>query len=193
MGLLNPLQNFEIPLPFGYHMDLDFVRFCSEDTMISEETLDRLKDLRRQRRKQRKTLEALMGIRQEQRERDKRAVLSDVSRVTPPSLKQSTLLIQHGKKPHQVQQPDILFLKHDSSIFRQSMWLMEEPSQFSVGQTAQHLTCSITEKPHTGSDECLNMLLECFIKRMSGSAAPAGRGHHPRVHQGGPQGRRAGL
>ena len=58
------LQNFEIPLPFGYHMDLDFVRFCAEDTMISEETIDRLKDLRRQRRKQRKTLEALMGIRQ---------------------------------------------------------------------------------------------------------------------------------
>ena len=47
-----PLQNFEIPLPFGYHMDLDFVRFCSEDTMISEETLDRLKDLRRQRREE---------------------------------------------------------------------------------------------------------------------------------------------
>ena len=115
MGLLNPLQNFEIPLPFGYHMDLDFVRFCSEDTMISEETLDRLKDLRRQRRKQRKTLEALMGIRQEQRERDKRAVLSDVSRrPTPPSLKQSTLLIQHGKKPHQVQQP----VARSSVIFR---------------------------------------------------------------------------
>ena len=30
---------------------------------------------------------------------------------------------------------------------------MEEPSQFSVGQTAQSLTCSITEKPHTGLDE----------------------------------------
>ena len=61
----------------------------------------RLKDLRRQRRKQRKTLEALMGIRQEQREREKRAVLSEVSRrATPPSLKQSTLLIQtHNKKP----------------------------------------------------------------------------------------------
>ena len=43
--------NFEIPLPFGYHMDLDFVRFCSEDTSaVSEETLDRLRDLRRQRR-----------------------------------------------------------------------------------------------------------------------------------------------
>ena len=47
------------------------------------------------------------------------------------------------------------------------MWFMEEPSQFSVGQTAQILTCSIKEKPHTGLDDCLNMLLACFRKRMS--------------------------
>ena len=46
--------------------------------------------------------------------------------------------------PHE---SDILFLKHDCSILRQSsynvpcMWFMEEPSQFSVGQTAQSLTC----------------------------------------------------
>ena len=40
-GTWRDSQNFEIPLPFGYHMDLDFVRFCSEDTMITEETLDR--------------------------------------------------------------------------------------------------------------------------------------------------------
>ena len=46
---------------------------------------------------------------------------------------------------------------------------MEEPSQFSMGQTAQSLTCSITEKPHTGLDDCLNMLLSCFRKRMSGT------------------------
>ena len=50
---------------------------------------------------------------------------------------------------------DILFLKRDSSIFRQSsyhvcMWFMKEASQFSMGQTAQILTCSIMEKPHTG-------------------------------------------
>ena len=31
---------------------------------------------------------------------------------------------------------------------------MEEPSQFSVGQTPQSLTCSIMEKPHTELDEC---------------------------------------
>lgn len=44
-----------------------------------------------------------MGIRQEQRERDKSKIASEVSRrATPPALKQSTLLIQHGsrKKPN---------------------------------------------------------------------------------------------
>ncbi len=24
-------SKFEVPLPFGYHMDLDFLRFCSDD------------------------------------------------------------------------------------------------------------------------------------------------------------------
>ena len=47
------------------------------------------------------------------------------------------------------------------------MWFMGEPSQFSVGQTAQSLICSIMEKPLTGLDDCLNMLLACFRKRMS--------------------------
>ena len=49
---------------------------------------------------------------------------------------------------------DILFLKHACSILRQSsntcMWFMEEPSQSSVGQTAQSRICSVTEKPHIG-------------------------------------------
>ena len=47
------------------------------------------------------------------------------------------------------------------------MWFMEEPSQFSMGQTAQSLTCSIMEKPRTGLDGCLRMLQACFRKRMS--------------------------
>ncbi len=64
-------DRFEIPLPFGYHMDLDFLRFCSGE-LVNGETLNRLKELRRQRRKQRKTLEVLMGIRQEQKEREMR-------------------------------------------------------------------------------------------------------------------------
>ena len=57
-------DKFEIPLPFGYHLDLDFLRFCSEDLVVSGETLEKLKDLRRERRQQRKTLEALMGYKQ---------------------------------------------------------------------------------------------------------------------------------
>ena len=44
------------------------------------------------------------------------------------------------------------------------MLFMKEPSQFSMGQTAQSLTCSIMEKQHTGLDDCLNMLLSCFRK-----------------------------
>ena len=38
---------------------------------------------------------------------------------------------------------------------------------FSVGQTAQLQTCSIIEKPHTGLDDCLNMLLSCFREKLS--------------------------
>ena len=38
-----------------------------------------------------------------------------------------------------------------------------------MGQTAQSLTCSITEKPHTGLDECPGILLSCFSARNSAS------------------------
>ena len=47
---------------------------------------------------------------------------------------------------------DILFLQHDNSTLRQCMRFSEEASQFSVGQIAQSLTCSIMEKPHSGLD-----------------------------------------
>ena len=50
-------------MPFGYHLDLDFLRVCS-DELVSGETLQKLKELKRQRRKERKQLEALMGITQ---------------------------------------------------------------------------------------------------------------------------------
>ena len=53
----------KVPLPFGYHLDLDFLRVCS-DELVSDETLQKLKELKRQRRKERKQLEALMGITQ---------------------------------------------------------------------------------------------------------------------------------
>ena len=56
------------------------------------------------------------------------------------------------------------------------MWLME----FVVGQTAQSLTCSIVEKLQTGLDDCLNMLLSRFRRRMS---ADGGREGEPRLRQ----------
>ena len=54
-------------------------------------------------------------------------------------------------------EPDILFLKHASIILRQS------------SNPAQSLSCSIMEKPHTGLDDCLNMLLSCFRKSIYAS------------------------
>ena len=47
------------------------------------------------------------------------------------------------------------------------IWFKEEPNQFSVGQTAQSLTCSIIEKLHRGLDECPRILLSCFRARNS--------------------------
>ena len=44
------------------------------------------------------------------------------------------------------------------------MWFMEETRQFSVGQTAQNITFSVIEKPHTELDHCLRMLQACFRK-----------------------------
>ena len=45
------------------------------------------------------------------------------------------------------------------------MWFKEEPSQYSMGQTAQSLTCSIMEKLHKGLDECPRILLSWFRAR----------------------------
>ena len=47
------------------------------------------------------------------------------------------------------------------------MWLVEEPNQFPVGQTALSLTCSIMKKSRIGLDDYLRMLQACFRKRMS--------------------------
>ena len=47
------------------------------------------------------------------------------------------------------------------------IWFKEEPSQFSLGQTAHSLTYFIMEKPHTGLDECPRILLSCFRARNS--------------------------
>ena len=58
------------------------------------------------------------------------------------------------------------------TVFQPCMWFMKEPSQFSVGKTAQRKTYPITEKPHSGLDDCLNMLLACLRQRMSVSPFP---------------------
>ena len=53
------------------------------------------------------------------------------------------------------------------TVVQPCIWSKKEPSQFSMGQTAQSLTCSIMEKPHTRLDECPRILLECFRARNS--------------------------
>ena len=76
-------DKFEVPLPFGYHLDLDFLRVCDGENN-HEETIQKLKELKKARRKQRKELEALMGIKQDQRDKDKK--YSDVSGRTRTSI-----------------------------------------------------------------------------------------------------------
>ena len=53
------------------------------------------------------------------------------------------------------------------TVVQLCIWFKEEPSQLSVGQTAQSLTCSIMEKPHRGLDDCPRILLSCFSARNS--------------------------
>ena len=66
---------------------------------------------------------------------------------------------------------DIIFLKHDNSIVRQSI----NPAKpvLPVGETAHNQTCSIIDNTHTGFDDCLRILLSCFRtsdKRLKESA-----------------------
>ena len=58
---------------------------------------------------------------------------------------------------------DALALKHESKIISgPCIWFKDEPSHFSMGQTVQSRTSSITEKPLTGLDGCLKILLSCL-------------------------------
>ena len=50
------------------------------------------------------------------------------------------------------------YLQHFQTVIQPCIWFMEEASQLSVDQTAQSLTCSIMEKPHTGSETAAGML-----------------------------------
>ena len=58
------------------------------------------------------------------------------------------------------------------TVVQPCIWFKEEPSQFSMGQTAQSLTCYPMEKPYTGLDECPRILLSCFRARTTACPPP---------------------
>merc|ERR1719334_2141855 len=107
-------EKFEVPLPFGYHLDLDFLRVCS-DELVSGENLQKLKELKKARRKQRKTLEALMGIKQEQKDREKklRDLSSTSNKLTSVNLKKTP------PQTLQLEQPDIII--NSSELVREAL------------------------------------------------------------------------
>jgi len=108
----NGAPPFEVPLPFGYHLDLDFLRVCS-DELMSGETLQKLKELKRQRRKERKQLEALMGITQEQKEREKQRLMQEMPPPMSPIMKKKS-----PPTTLQLSQPDII---HSSELVREAL------------------------------------------------------------------------
>ena len=95
-------SKFEVPLPFGYHMDLDFLRFCSDDK-IGTETLERLKDLQRVRRHERRTLETMMGLRRSSGGRDR-----STSKSVSPSRNISSMTIHHHPTSVAPATPDLI-------------------------------------------------------------------------------------
>merc|ERR1719167_1589135 len=103
-------EKFEVPLPFGYHLDLDFLRVCS-DELVSGENLQKLKELKKARRKQRKTLEALMGIKQEQKDREKNLRDNQTS-------KRHTINLKTPPRTLQLDQPDII---NSSELVREAL------------------------------------------------------------------------
>merc|ERR1719336_2026508 len=108
----NGAPPFEVPLPFGYHLGLDFLRVCS-DELVSGETLQKLKELKRQRRKERKQLEALMGITQEQKDREKQRLMQDMPPPMSPIMKKKS-----PPTTLQLSQPDII---HSSELVREAL------------------------------------------------------------------------
>merc|ERR1719237_217713 len=108
----NGAPPFEVPLPFGYHLDLDFLRVCS-DELVSDETLQKLKELKRQRRKERKQLEALMGITQEQKDREKQRLMQGMPPPMSPIMKKKS-----PPTTLQLSQPDII---HSSELVREAL------------------------------------------------------------------------
>jgi hypothetical protein len=99
-------DKFEVPLPFGYHLDLDFLRVCSEDP--SGETLEKLKELRKTRRKQRKTLEALMGFRQQQELRTVPELAAVVSSSSSRPVRPADLQLANSRQPDIVNSSELV-------------------------------------------------------------------------------------
>lgn len=161
-------DKFEIPLPFGFHMDLDFLRFCCEDP-VSSETLDRLKDLRKARRKQRKELEALMGFQREQRERISQHIYNINKKQIPENnetgksgMQSTTFSFQHN--PHGARtSPIAVDLTHSGSGFghttsefmKEALMDFEQCLQGSIGKSKYNTFPRISLSGGEGSQSAI--------------------------------------
>ena len=67
---------------------------------------------------------------------------------------------------------EVLALKQDSRILGQWSNPVCGSRKRQASSPWAKQNCSIMEKPHTGLDYCLNMLLTCFRKMMSASKSP---------------------
>ena len=124
-------DKFEIPLPFGFHMDLDFLRFCGDESGgVSSETLDRLKELRKARRRQRKELEALMGFQREQRDRINQHIYNinrskseDPEERSPSgrSMQSTTFSFQHTPSRTSPVAVDLTHVHHTSEFMKEAL------------------------------------------------------------------------
>ena len=129
-SLSNGKDKFEIPLPFGFHMDLDFLRFCCDEP-VSTETLERLKDLRKARRRQRKELEAIMGFQREQRDRINRHIYNinrsrseDEGSRSPSStrgMQSTTFSFQHTPSRTSPVAVDLTHHHHTSEFMKEAL------------------------------------------------------------------------
>lgn len=108
-------NKLEVPLPFGYHLDLDFLRYCSDSESVSSETLERLQELRKQRRKQRKTLESLMGMRKDKQGNRKKSGSSGKTHYITTGIKKI------HSPPEKIKLPDKMNPEALSSAIREAV------------------------------------------------------------------------
>ena len=124
----SPGDKFEIPLPFGFHMDLDFLRFCGDESAVSTETIDRLKELRKARRRQRKQLEALMGFQREQRDHINQHIYNinrskseDPEESPSRSMQSTTFSFQHTPSRTSPVAVDLTHVHHTSEFMKEAL------------------------------------------------------------------------